>query len=391
MNKYRAAYGIVVLITAGLMFYFGNIYFLVLFIVEILLFFLLGLLLKIDTAGMVLSCRTRISCVVGQDAGLYVSLKNERKKMLAAGVLELTAEFENLLFGVTQKQQFSIALGENELNVELPFVSEWCGEIHVSLTEVYCCDVFGVFRIPLSAPGQRLLTVYPERFSFQMVNRKMFQGRLDGEQYDLGRKGHDVSEVFELREYQPGDDIRSIHWKLSSKLDTMIIREGSDSSHYDVVILFDAGFKTAEMQWGKKALMAAIQFSITLCEKLVEMGIPHDIAIPANGQLFTEQIAEQADFVRMEATWMGLPIQEQSGGGLRYFLTEKMQEKYTKLIYITVGECPESILQMAESVDITAIDIQEMGEEVGLSRKGLCEIIELPLGVINKNIHNIFV
>ena len=42
------------------------------------------------------------------------------------------------------------------------------------------------------------------------------------------RKGNDPSEIFDIREYVPGDDIRSIHWKLSSKTDTLILKEASN-------------------------------------------------------------------------------------------------------------------------------------------------------------------
>ncbi len=42
-----------------------------------------------------------------------------------------------------------------------------------------------------------------------------------GETGDSGltrsRKGTDASEMFDIRSYVPGDDIRSIHWKLSEQ------------------------------------------------------------------------------------------------------------------------------------------------------------------------------
>lgn len=31
------------------------------------------------------------------------------------------------------------------------------------------------------------------------------------------KKGHDFSEVVDVREYQPGDKLQNIHWKLSAK------------------------------------------------------------------------------------------------------------------------------------------------------------------------------
>lgn len=50
------------------------------------------------------------------------------------------------------------------------------------------------------------------------------------------RKGTDASEMFDIRSYVPGDDIRSIHWKLSGKTDELIVRQASDRTHYDLVI-----------------------------------------------------------------------------------------------------------------------------------------------------------
>lgn len=50
------------------------------------------------------------------------------------------------------------------------------------------------------------------------------------------RKGSDASEMFDIRDYVPGDDIRTIHWKLSGKTDELIVRQASAPSHYNIAL-----------------------------------------------------------------------------------------------------------------------------------------------------------
>ena len=53
------------------------------------------------------------------------------------------------------------------------------------------------------------------------------------------RRGEDRSEVYQLREYRPGDDIRQIHWKLSSKLDELILKEASQPESRSLLVFWD--------------------------------------------------------------------------------------------------------------------------------------------------------
>ncbi len=49
-----------------------------------------------------------------------------------------------------------------------------------------------------------------------------------------------MSETFDIREYRPPTPA-SIHWKLSSKMDKLMVREASHPSNYDVFVLVDLG------------------------------------------------------------------------------------------------------------------------------------------------------
>lgn len=94
---------------------------------------------------------------------------------------------------------------------------------------------FGLFRrsIPLVAKDEVL--VWPRV-------RDVRQGVLDnllgtGETFQL--ICGDGDEFFSLRDYQPGDDIRHIAWKVSARLDRLMVRELEPSSSRTIVIFFD--------------------------------------------------------------------------------------------------------------------------------------------------------
>lgn len=77
---------------------------------------------------------------------------------------------------------------------------------------------------------------------------RYFQG--EAEVYDDKTGGDDVSEVFQIRSFQPGDKIQNIHWKLSAKEDELMVRENSLPMGCPVVILLDisGGQKETEKQ-----------------------------------------------------------------------------------------------------------------------------------------------
>ena len=60
-----------------------------------------------------------------------------------------------------------------------------------------------------------------------MVSRQSRDFAGESEDYSKERGGDDPSEVFKIRDYQPGDKLRSIHWKLTAKTDEMMVREQS--------------------------------------------------------------------------------------------------------------------------------------------------------------------
>ena len=113
------------------------------------------------------------------------------------------------------------------------------------------------------------LTVLPELFSCQVT---LSPTPALAEDSSLSRRGDDPSEVFQLREYQQGDDVRRIHWKLSSKLDKLILRESSQTVDRSLLVYWDKRFSCTPAQ-----MDAMAEITASVCQGLCDSGISFDL------------------------------------------------------------------------------------------------------------------
>ena len=61
------------------------------------------------------------------------------------------------------------------------------------------------------------------------------------------KKGHDFSDVSDVREYIPGDKLMSIHWKLSAKRDILMVKDRVSMSDQQMVILVELSGRDEEV------------------------------------------------------------------------------------------------------------------------------------------------
>lgn len=100
--------------------------------------------------------------------------------------------------------------------------------------------LFHVFYVKRKAVAEGATVIMPEKQNrdFSFLTREGFD--MESFRYSGNRPGDDPGETYDIREYQPGDSIRQIHWKLSGKLDDIMIREKSFPVDDTVLILAEA-------------------------------------------------------------------------------------------------------------------------------------------------------
>lgn len=122
--------------------------------------------------------------------------------------------------------------------------------------------------------------------------------------FESRKRGTDYNPDYELREYIPGDELKSIHWKLTAKQNRLMVRERLAAGREKMNVLLPLGDDKKE----NDGLMDAL---CRVCLQLLEKEYPVQLFCPGKGEeLQTWYVAEQGEFERAVTEIL-------SGSGLR--------------------------------------------------------------------------
>ncbi len=97
-------------------------------------------------------------------------------------------------------------------------------------------DLLGVVSLSRKVTSVTEVHVYPSLEGTKVGDLSdMSRGMTESEETQT--KGHDFSDVSDVREYIPGDKLMSIHWKLSAKRDILMVKDRVSMSDQQMVIL----------------------------------------------------------------------------------------------------------------------------------------------------------
>ena len=203
-----------------------------------------------------------------REAGLNVKLRNDCR--FSAPCVQLVLRLENRLTGESgvRKLTFSVA-ANSTVSETIPFLPEYCGALSAELEKLCVRDVFrfwSAFRI--CGERQESLIV-PNTFEPQLLLPMPSLSVSESEQYSQSAPGYDYAEVFQVRDYAEGDSPKQIHWKLSTKLDRMIVRDPSLPLDRWVLLIWERGNR-AETAAQSDAMAETL---VSVCHGLIRRNV----------------------------------------------------------------------------------------------------------------------
>ena len=250
---------------------------------------------------------------------------------------------ENQMTGAFRERRVSATAGSREtVTAELSLQNSKVGTVVVSINKIRVYDAFGLFVFRKSDLPDQAVIIYPDMRNVEVHMENPVENTGDGSRYSPDRPGQDVSEIFALREYVPGDEIRKIHWKLSGKTDRTMVRDFSLPLNYSVFLLL-------ELTRGSEELVdAQVEIFLALSRTLLENGISHNMGwYDAAEERFN--VEELDDFEELELAAAGVLSSyavEESGAALDFYSASGYRSRSSILLYVVTEPKTDKIAEL---------------------------------------------
>ena len=308
--------------------------------------------------GIEIGCRVQGICRMGQKIDVKLTLR--RKSRLPLGAVWADIVFENILYGDEKRVKVWLLPDEHrKMTFVYPFETEDCGNMKIRVSSMECRDLTGLFVFRHSVEIQEETLIYPPelKLSTELVQRP--ETKSFGDMYDQQKRGQDVSEVSGLRDYVPGDMPNSIHWKLSGKMDELIVREFGNPSNYNTLILYEMMKRTKEAQIPKVCNNAVLALTVSLSQSMLELNLEHNVGRVLNRDFQTVPVYSADTCEQMQLNLLCMPIvEEENGADMAYsFFRGNLRNDYTKIIYITPYYEEHTARRLSREVNLTVIQV----------------------------------
>lgn len=317
--------------------------------------------------GLVFAVRRRISvtltaalsCRKGETTAVTLTVKNAGHISCAA--VQAVILCRNLLTGEEDTRVLQLsAAGGSVRQTPCAFTPQRCGKLHIECLRLRALDAFGLVAVPIPTDASAAALVMPEIYPVELRLSERKSPDADSSDYSMHSPGQDPSETFALREYVPGDRIRSIHWKLSEKTDRLTVRQLGLPVDDSMLLVLDCGADAACSPAMREALGEAwICVSAALCGE----GVSHRLARwDRTSEAFAYySVSDTEELTRSLAELLSAEIGPRAGVPP---LPKNAEAEYARTVLVTLR--PELTKLEGGTVTVLVIRSENLGGEEGL-------------------------
>lgn len=157
-----------------------------------------------------------------------VQLCVSNRSIFPVGKAEAIVEYFNIFNNQVNYIELHFPIqARNEQRLTFKLSSRFCGKIRIRSAYVTIYDPLRLFKFKVGKNIGADIVILPEGHDINgiVVSNDRFND--ESSIFSEYKPGDDPSEVFDLREYNAGDKLSCIHWKLTSKRDEFIVKDYS--------------------------------------------------------------------------------------------------------------------------------------------------------------------
>lgn len=120
--------------------------------------------------------------------------------------------------------------------IQIPVETAFCGMLSMEAKALYVSDYLHFITKEITIPQKVQVPVLPATTDVALPSTAPVADGME-EFMESDNKGNLSSDIKEIREYRPGDRLQRIHWKLSAKLDDLLVKEMAHTTILSLVVL----------------------------------------------------------------------------------------------------------------------------------------------------------
>ena len=267
---------------------------------------------------------------------------------------------ENQLNGEVQSMTLSCGVWPKKAQtVRATFGSPFCGRIRLTLDAVRLYDCFGLIGVKAKTDAHTASVVQPDTFPQSLILTPSSARVEEAEDYSTERPGSDLSEIFQIRDYVPGDSPRQVHWKLSQKYGKLIVKDASLPITRSAAVFWE---RTEEAPTADRT-DAEAEIVVSVCRNLLSQSVQFTVGWNEGdtGRCVFQQIRDMDDLIGLlPRLFTAKAATGVSGASL--LLQEVPVGSWSHLIYVS-GEQQAETEQLSSIGRLTALVCGEQFNE----------------------------
>ncbi len=172
---------------------------------------------------------TKLTVMIRNDSGMNEGAQADLWIRMSQG-------FDNR----SEVKKIRVILQRGAQEISLPYTPRHSGINEIVLEKIKVRNGFSLFFFSVEPKERISFLIMPEYRDFAIESKAIYvENEGESQKYSSQKAGNDPSELFDLRDYQPGDRMNRINWKLTAKNQSLYVKDYGFSIACDMAIFFD--------------------------------------------------------------------------------------------------------------------------------------------------------
>lgn len=286
-----------------------------------------------------------------------VRIKIENPGLVPLAAVEAEVACTNLRTGETDSYVIrNTPRPKSTQEIELELMPKHAGRYEVSVASAVLTDPLQLASRKVNCEDREYLTILPEQIEMQ-VSYTSDAAMLESDRSADSRRGSDPGEVRSIREYVAGDPVRNIHWKLSEKMDKMLVKELGNPIADQFLIILDTGREISQDPIALETV-ASVFSSLAETVRRDNNGLSIAWTDPETGKAVIRKVLDESELTAAADEYLAVPAVTHSA--FSRIERDIAESRYAHIV-IVGAMVPEGIESISNGCQVTVLQYGEYG------------------------------